>query len=96
VNLTHHPSRGECGSSLGTVLAGSVMVAAKLPAGKPFAVALTVMLVITLIGLVPGILIPRTPIDGTALPKPGHEAGCTVADIVTLADRDRQKSPDRG
>ena len=34
------------GSSLGTALVGSVLVAVKLPEGKPFAVALTVMLVI--------------------------------------------------
>ena len=32
------------GSSLGTALVGSVLVAAKLPAGKPFAAALTVVL----------------------------------------------------
>ena len=42
------------GSSLGTALVGSVLVAVKLPAGKPFAVALTMMLVFTLIGLVLG------------------------------------------
>jgi len=47
------------GSSLGTALVGSVLVAVKLPAGKPFAVALTVMLVLTLIGLVLAVLIPR-------------------------------------
>ena len=35
------------GSSLGTALVGSVLVAVKLPAGKPFAVALTMMLVFT-------------------------------------------------
>ena len=51
------------GSSLGTALVGSVLVAVKLPAGKPFAVALTMMLVFTLIGLVLGVLIPRQPID---------------------------------
>ena len=32
------------GSSLGTALVGSVLVAVKLPAGKPFAVSLTMML----------------------------------------------------
>jgi hypothetical protein len=36
-----------------------VLVAAKLPAGKPFAVALSVMLVSGLIGLVIAVLIPR-------------------------------------
>ncbi len=53
------------GSSLGTALVGSVLVAVTLPAGKPFAVALTTMLVITLIGLVLAILIPRQPIETT-------------------------------
>jgi hypothetical protein len=53
------------GSSFGTALVGSFLVAVKLPAGKPFAVALTMMLVFTLIGLVLGILIPRRPVDAT-------------------------------
>jgi MFS family permease len=53
------------GSSLGTALVGSVLVAAKLPAGKPFAIALTVMLVITLIGLVLAVLIPRRAAEAT-------------------------------
>jgi MFS family permease len=47
------------GSSLGTALVGSVLVAVKLPAGKPFAAALAMMAVITVIGLVLGVLIPR-------------------------------------
>ena len=51
------------GSSLGTALVGSVMVAVTLPAGKPFAIALGVMLVTTLIGLVLSVLIPRQPVD---------------------------------
>jgi MFS family permease len=53
------------GSSFGTALVGSVLVAAKMPAGKPFAAALTTMLVITLIGLVIAILIPRQPVEAT-------------------------------
>jgi hypothetical protein len=40
-------------------------VAVKLPAGKPFATALIMMLVFTLIGLVLGVLIPRTPVEVT-------------------------------
>src|SRR5262249_34748460 len=47
------------GSSLGTALVGSVLVAVKLPVGKPFALGLATMLVITLIGLVLAVLIPR-------------------------------------
>jgi MFS family permease len=51
------------GSSLGTALVGSVLVAVTLPAGKPFAVALATMLVITLVGLVIAVLIPRRPVE---------------------------------
>jgi len=47
------------GSSLGTALVGSVLVAARLPEGKPFAVALAVLVVFALIGLGAAILIPR-------------------------------------
>jgi hypothetical protein len=58
------------------------MVAVKLPEGKPFAVAMTVMLVFTLIGLVLGVLIPRTPIEATAR-KPGPGTRDTAAGIVS-------------
>jgi MFS family permease len=61
------------GSSLGTALVGSVLVAVKLPEGKPFAVAMTMLLVITLIGLVLAVLIPRTPIEAAAAESPGTE-----------------------
>jgi MFS family permease len=47
------------GSSLGTALVGSAMVAVKLPEGKPFGVALIMMLVFTVIGLVLAVLLPR-------------------------------------
>ncbi len=53
------------GSSFGTALVGSVLVAVALPEGKPFAVALTLMLVFALIGLVLAVLIPRQPIEAT-------------------------------
>ena len=59
------------GSSLGTALVGSVLVAVKLPEGKPFAVALTMMLVFALIGLVLAVLIPRKPIEATEPASPG-------------------------
>src|SRR6266699_3913307 len=45
------------GSSLGTALVGSVLVA--MPAGKPFAAAFIMMLVFDAIGLVLAVLIPR-------------------------------------
>ena len=61
------------GSSLGTALVGSVLVAVKLPEGRPFAVALTMMLVFTLIGLVLSVLIPRRPIQATTSESPGTE-----------------------
>jgi predicted MFS family arabinose efflux permease len=53
------------GSSFGTALVGSVLVAVALPKGQPFAVALTIMLVIALIGLVLAVLIPRQPTQPT-------------------------------
>jgi MFS family permease len=60
------------GSSLGTALVGSVLVAAKFPAGKPFGVALGVLTLITLIGLVLGALIPRR---ASAGPRGGVTGG---------------------
>ena len=47
------------GSSLGTALVGSILVAAKQPAGRPFGLSLATLAVITLIGLVLAVLIPR-------------------------------------
>jgi MFS family permease len=68
------------GSSLGTALVGSVLVAVKLPEGRPFAVAQLVMLVLALIGLVIAVLIPREgepephrTASGQRYPKP-HES----------------------
>jgi MFS family permease len=69
------------GSSLGTALVGSVLVAAKLPAGRPFAVALLVMLVITLIGLVIAVLIPRTTVDTATRPGPPADGVSATGDI---------------
>jgi MFS family permease len=47
------------GSSLGTALAGSIVLAAASPAGAPFALALTTLGGIALLGLVAAVLIPR-------------------------------------
>jgi MFS family permease len=69
------------GSSLGTALVGSVLVAVKLPSGKPFAVALSVMLVITLIGFVIAALIPRRP--GASAPAPAARDSGTADDVST-------------
>jgi predicted MFS family arabinose efflux permease len=49
------------GSSLGTALAGSVIVAAGIFGGRPYALALSTMLVIAVIGLVLAILLPKQP-----------------------------------
>ena len=57
------------GSSLGTAVVGSVLVSVELPAGKPFAVALATLLVITLAGLVIACVIPRQP-HGAGEPAP--------------------------
>jgi MFS family permease len=58
------------GSSFGTALVGSVLVAVKLPVGKPFAAAVGIMLAFALIGLVISVLIPRAPIGTSAEPAP--------------------------
>ena len=62
------------GSSLGTALVGSVLVAVKLPEGKPFGVAIAIMLVVALIGLVLAVLIPRQQAEAAAPPSPEEAA----------------------
>src|SRR2546423_4312625 len=56
------------GSSLGTALAGSVIVAAR-PGNHPFLLALGTLLVITLIDLILAVLIPRRPAPAPAEPN---------------------------
>ncbi|HEY3902391.1 MAG TPA: MFS transporter [Streptosporangiaceae bacterium] len=48
------------GSSLGTALVGSILVAVKLPEGQPFAAAMITMMGFGLIGLGLAVLIPRS------------------------------------
>jgi MFS family permease len=62
------------GSSVGTALVGSVLVAVKLPAGKPFAVALIMLAIITLIGLVIAVLLPRKPAAAAPAASPPRRA----------------------
>ncbi|HEV2376178.1 MAG TPA: MFS transporter [Streptosporangiaceae bacterium] len=73
------------GSSFGTALVGSVLVAVTMPAGHPFAVALTVMLVFALIGLVISVLIPRVPVT----PEPGVPVTPGRADDTATAPGQR-------
>jgi predicted MFS family arabinose efflux permease len=56
------------GSSLGTALVGSVLVAVKLPVGKPFAAALLMILGFTLLGLLAAVLMPRREAEHRAAP----------------------------
>jgi len=61
------------GSSLGTALAGSILVAAAVPGGRPYAGSLGVLLVIALIGLGLAVFIPRP--ARSATPVPDRQAG---------------------
>jgi MFS family permease len=47
------------GSSLGTALVGSILVAVKMPSGKPFAAALALMLAVAVVGLLLAVLMPH-------------------------------------
>jgi MFS family permease len=71
------------GSSVGTALVGSVLVAAKLPGGRPFALSLTVLVVITVAGLVMSLFLPRpsSPVgmSTSRSPKPGDDAAASPA-----------------
>jgi MFS family permease len=58
------------GSSFGTAVVGSVLAAVVRPEGRPFAVALIVMLVFSLIGLVLAVLIPRQAAESEQSPSP--------------------------
>jgi MFS family permease len=63
------------GSSFGTALVGSVLVAYKLPAGHPFAAALVMLTVITLLGLANAVLVPRRPAQPAASAGPRASDG---------------------
>jgi predicted MFS family arabinose efflux permease len=51
------------GSSLGTALVGSILVAAAFPGGRPYAAAFVTLTVVALVGLVLAVLMPRRPRD---------------------------------
>jgi MFS family permease len=65
-------SLSNLGSSLGTALVGSVLVAAKFPAGKPFAAAMAMLVVFSLIGLLLAVLMPRQQAHAEAPAKAGR------------------------
>jgi len=58
-------------------LVGSILVAVKLPAGKPFAAALITMLVFALVGLLLAVLIPRRPADPASPVEPAPAESVT-------------------
>ncbi len=56
------------GSSLGTAIAGSVLVSTLVVGNKHFALALAILVVISLIGLVAALLLPKQRTGATAAP----------------------------
>ena len=66
------------GSSFGTALVGSVLVAASLPGGRSYGAALTVLAVITMIGLVIALFLPKQQAEAPRRPA-SPQAGDDVA-----------------
>jgi MFS family permease len=54
------------GSSLGTAVAGSILVAASFPAGRPYATSIALLILVAFIGLVLAVRIPRAPAAGSS------------------------------
>ncbi len=81
------------GSSFGTAMVGSVLVAYKLPAGHPFAAALTMLTVITLLGLANAVLVPRRPALSAASAGPQASDSGGGADVPS-PDEASQQAPD--
>ncbi len=63
------------GSSLGTALAGSVIVAATHPGGRPYAASLTILVVVAVIGLAFATLLPRQARPAGDRPGPVSDRG---------------------
>jgi predicted MFS family arabinose efflux permease len=81
------------GSSFGTALVGSVLVAYTYPAEHPFAIALIVLTVVTLLGLVTAVLVPRHPARSVAPPAPrAPDAGLDGS--ASLRDEQSAAAPD--
>lgn len=72
------------GSSFGTALVGSALVAVRLPEGQPFGVALVMMIVFTVIGLVLAVLLPRGQDRSPEEPAqgPARDNVTTVTDVT--------------
>jgi len=62
-------SASNLGSSLGTALAGSVLVGASAPGQHPFALALTTLMAIGLLGLLAALFIPKAQAPAGAVPR---------------------------
>ena len=63
------------GSSFGTALVGSVLVAYTFPTEHPFGISLIMLTVITLLGLITAVLVPRRPARSAASAGPGASDG---------------------
>jgi MFS family permease len=63
------------GSSFGTALVGSVLVAYTFPTEHPFGISLIMLTVITLLGLIAAVLVPRRPARSAASAGPGASDG---------------------
>jgi predicted MFS family arabinose efflux permease len=59
------------GSSLGTALAGSILIAATFPAGRPYAASIATLAVVALTGLVLAVRIPRAAAGSSPVGEPG-------------------------
>jgi predicted MFS family arabinose efflux permease len=81
------------GSSFGTAMVGSVLVAYNFPAGHPFAVALIMLTVITLLGLVTAVLVPRRPAQSAASAGPEASDG-TLGGTTASRDVASPATPD--
>jgi MFS family permease len=70
------------GSSFGTALVGSVLVAYTFPTEHPFGISLIMLAVITLLGLVTAVLVPRRPAQSAASSSPGASDGSLGGSIT--------------
>jgi MFS family permease len=65
------------GSSMGTAFAGSILVAAAVPGGRPFLASLVALAVVALLGLTAALFLPR-PAAGTDQPAPTERSSTAL------------------